>query len=44
LITNFARIAENNGEKAEAILIWNKAIETLPQNQSIYQAEIDRLK
>lgn len=44
LITHFARIAENNGEKNEAILAWNKAIEVYPQGSSIYQAEIDRLK
>lgn len=43
LITHFARIAENNGEKNEAILAWNKAIEVYPQSSSIYQAEIDRL-
>jgi hypothetical protein len=43
LITNFARIAENNGDKSEAVVIWNKAIEVYPQNKTIYQAEIDRL-
>lgn len=43
LLTNFARIAENNGEKGEAISVWTKAIEVYPQNKAIYQAEIDRL-
>ncbi len=44
LITNFARIAENNGEKNEAIALWETAIETYPQSKDIYQKEIDRLK
>ncbi len=43
LITVFARIAENKGEKVEAIKLWQKAIELVPENKIIYQAEIDRL-
>ncbi len=43
LITNFARTAENNGEKGDAIASWTKAIEVYPQNKTIYQTEIDRL-
>lgn len=43
LMTNFARMAENNGQKNEAIAVWNKAIEVYPQNKTVYQTEIDRL-
>jgi tetratricopeptide (TPR) repeat protein len=44
LITNFARIAENNKEKSEAIALWEYAKTIYPDNMLIYQAEIDRLK
>ena len=44
LITHFARIAENNNEKNEAINLWRYAIDVYPSNTSIYQAEIDRLE
>jgi len=44
LVTFFARIAENNGQKAEAISTWEYAIQLYPQNKLIYQAEIDRLR
>lgn len=44
LVTTFARIAEGNGMKDEAIAAWQKAIELYPTNKAIYQAEIDRLK
>jgi tetratricopeptide (TPR) repeat protein len=43
LMTNFARIAENNGEKSEAISVWTEAQKVYPQNQAVYQTEIDRL-
>lgn len=43
LITYFARIAENKGEKVEALNLWKKALEVYPENKEIYQAEIDRL-
>lgn len=43
LVTKFAVVAENKGEKAEAIKLWQKAIELVPENKIIYQAEIDRL-
>ncbi|MCC7303826.1 hypothetical protein IT418_00185 [bacterium] len=43
LVTKFAVVAENKGEKAEAIKLWQKAIELVPENTIIYQAEIDRL-
>jgi len=44
LVISFARIAESNGMKDEAIAAWQKGIELYPSNKSIYQAEIDRLK
>jgi tetratricopeptide (TPR) repeat protein len=44
LVTHFARIAENNNEKEEAIKLWQYAIEIYPQNKDIYQKEIDALK
>lgn len=44
LVTTFARIAESNGMKDEAIAAWQKAIEIYPANKATYQAEIDRLK
>jgi len=43
LMTNFARIAENNGDKSEAISIWTKAQTVYPENKTVYQAEINRL-
>ncbi len=43
LVTHFARISGQRGETAEAIKLWQKAIEMYPQNKDIYQAEIDRL-
>lgn len=43
LVTKFAVVAENKGEKVEAIKLWQKAIELVPENKIIYQAEIDRL-
>lgn len=43
LVTKFAVVAENKGEKAEAIKLWQKAIELVPENKTVYQAEIDRL-
>lgn len=43
LITFFANIADRNGEKIEAIGLWNKAITLNPDMKSVYQAEIDRL-
>lgn len=43
LVTKFAVVAENKGEKAEAIKLWQKAIELVPENKAIYQSEIDRL-
>ena len=44
LVTSFARISENNGEKDEAMALWGYAIEIYSQNKLIYQAEIDRLQ
>lgn len=44
LVTHFARLAENSNEKAEAIALWQKAIEINPSGRAIYQAEIDALK
>lgn len=44
LVTNFARIAENNQKIDEAISAWNYAKAIYPDRSSIYQAEIDRLK
>jgi tetratricopeptide (TPR) repeat protein len=41
LVTHFARIAENNNEKEEAIKLWQYAIKLNPNNTDIYQAEID---
>ncbi len=43
LVTKFAMVAENHGQKADAVKLWQKAIEMYPQNKDIYQAEIDRL-
>lgn len=43
LVTSFARVAENNYQKSEAIELWQKAIELQPENKTVYQAEIDRL-
>lgn len=43
LVTTFARIAENNKEKSEAIKLWQKAIELNPTMKAAYQAEIDAL-
>jgi tetratricopeptide (TPR) repeat protein len=43
MITYFARMAENKGEKTEALNLWKKASEVYPDNKDIYQAEIDRL-
>lgn len=44
LITYFATVAENVGQKNEAISLWTYAKNLFPENSSIYQAEIDRLK
>ncbi len=43
LVTKFAVVSENRGEKAEAVKLWQKAMELSPEKKSIYQAEIDRL-
>jgi len=43
LVVYFAAMAEKNGEKTEAIALWEYAIELYPQNTLIYQGEIDRL-
>ncbi len=43
LITNFARIAENNKQYGEAKTAFTYAKEIYPQGALIYQAEIDRL-
>ena len=43
LVVYFAAMAERNGEKAEAIALWEYAKELYPQNTLIYQAQIDRL-
>lgn len=43
LVIHFAKIAEDNGQKQEAIELWEKAIELYPQNKNVFQAEIDRL-
>lgn len=44
LITSFARIAENNQKIDESIKAFTYAKEIYPENASIYQTEIDRLK
>lgn len=44
LVTNFARIAENNQKIDESIKAFTYAKEIYPDHNSIYQAEIDRLK
>ena len=44
LVTNFARIAENNQKYDEAIKAFTYAKEIYPERASIFQTEIDRLK
>lgn len=44
LVIHFARIAEGNGQKTEAINTWEYAIKLYPDNSASYQTEIDRLK
>ena len=44
LVTQFAGIAENNWQTSEAISVWEYAKHLYPQNNAIYQAEIDRLR
>ncbi len=44
LVTFFATIAENIGQKSEAINLWKYAQQVYPENSSIYQAEIERLQ
>ncbi len=44
LVTHFARIAENNNQKNEAINVWKYAAEIYPENAHVYQSEIDRLQ
>jgi tetratricopeptide (TPR) repeat protein len=43
LVTKFAVVSENRGQKAEAIKLWQKAMELAPERKDTYQAEIDRL-
>ena len=43
-MTQFAGIAENNWQTSEAISVWEYAKHLYPQNNAIYQAEIDRLR
>ncbi len=43
IVTAYARILENLGDKASAIKEWQKAITLNPSMQSVYQAEIDAL-
>ncbi len=43
LVTSFARIAESNNQKSEAIALWQKAIELNVGMSATYQVEIDRL-
>lgn len=43
LVVYFAKVSENNGQKLEAIKLWQKAMELSPDNKNIYQTEIDRL-
>ncbi len=44
LVTHFAEIAESNGQKSEAISLWEYAKNLYPANTALYQAEIDRLR
>ncbi|MDQ3076319.1 MAG: hypothetical protein M3Q34_04300 [bacterium] len=44
LVTTFAGIAESNGEINEAISLWTYAKTLYPENASIYDQEINRLK
>lgn len=44
LVTYFAGVAEKNWQKDDAISLWEYAKNLYPQNSSIYQAEIDRLR
>lgn len=43
VVTKFARLAGNKGEKSEAISLWQKAIVLNPDSKEIYQKEIDLL-
>ncbi len=43
LVTTFARIAESNNQKIDAINLWTKAMQLNPDMKSAYQAEISRL-
>ena len=44
LVTYFAGVAERNGQKVDAISLWEYAKNLYPQNSIIYQGEIDRLQ
>jgi len=44
IITFFAGVAESNGRKDEAMIIWEYAQKVFPDNKFIYQDEIDRLR
>ena len=43
LVTHFANIAEANGEKEEAIALWEYAKTLNPAKSVVYQTEIDRM-
>jgi len=43
LVTHFAVIAEANGEKSEAIALWEYAKTLNPAKSVVYQTEIDRM-
>jgi len=44
LVTHFARMATDNGQKGEAIALWEYAKTLNPEASASFQAEIDRLK
>lgn len=43
VVTKFARLVGNKGEKSEAISLWQKAIILNPDSKDMYQKEIDLL-
>lgn len=44
IVTVYAKFLENEGRNDEAMVYWEKAIELYPENNGLYQAEIDALK
>jgi tetratricopeptide (TPR) repeat protein len=44
LVTSFARVAESQDKKTEAIGLWEYAQRLYPLSKAVYQSEIDRLQ